>query len=167
MTKSFYAQSSEFRNEALQLLSQIDMPALYLKSSYKGEYQEISITGATITLTIRQERLYKNIYQYKTNTIGDKIIIMTDSFDNSSEYKYDDFIKIIEWEFPERDFRLIIPSSLLTTIKTFVAAAIERGLPSKSTNTEQIIYYTSDAYGEVAYLMGLFPQIINQNKPIQ
>lgn len=164
MEKSFYAQSTVFKTVVLELLANFNLSSLYSKNAYVGDYQKVVLQGQNITLEIFQERLYKKTKSYKTNTVGEVYIKMYDKFENESNYTYNEFLKIVNWDFDDKGFRLIIPSILLPQIKQFVKIAIENNLSTSSTETEQIIYYVEDK-GEISYLCNAYPQIINETKP--
>jgi len=63
--------TQEQKNDFLKLYESTDVSQLYLKENCKGDFQVLQLSD---DISIKQERLYKQIIDYKTNTIGEIIV---------------------------------------------------------------------------------------------
>jgi len=144
MTKSFYTQTLDFRTEAIRMLKDFEISKLYTKDCCVGYFQKYTIWGENITIEFRQKRLYSPERSYRTNCDGEIIVKIYDEFENESEYNYQKFQQILELDFSERPYRLIVPSDLLSEeiIKGFTMKIIMGELPTVSKDAMQFVYYT-------------------------
>jgi hypothetical protein len=145
MIKSFWQQTQQFRDEVKELIFDFNISSLYKKDAYNGDFQQITINGEFVTITIKQQRLYENRLSYKTNVIGDIIVNMSDNDGNKSEYEYNCFLSLLSWRFEDYSFRLFVPSTVIsnTDILYFVSILQDHQNPIISTVFEQVVYYNS------------------------
>ena len=168
--QSFFDFPEEFRTEALSLLGSVDISKLYLKENGNGEFQQLTFDSENVHVIIKQERMYINYMPHRTNCLGEIAVILEEKQGNYCEYIWSEFQKIINWTFPDRPFRIIVPNIILSEplVKDFIRVALDFNLPVVSTNDEQITYYTELVDGSIdgALLLSTYPQIINESRPL-
>jgi hypothetical protein len=161
---TFYNYSKEIRDRVIFLYNSFPIGNLYTKDKCIDDKQQVTLVDNEIKITIWQKRIYDNIKPYRTQCEGDVYVILTINGEQM-EYEKRIFDDIISWHFPERPYRLIVPSNLLSNeiIKGFTVKIIMGNLPTVSIGTLQYIYYTDLDGGEI--LLQNFPEIINEIKP--
>jgi len=141
---SYYDLPENIRIEIIELLSDFNISDLYKKAAYDKNIQKIILTGENVNLTIYQDRLYQNRLSYKTNCTGDISLVI--NYDNQEiNYKYDDLLYIISWVDTNYNYRLIVPSEIISNsdVIPFISAVISHKNTIISTDFEQIIYFNS------------------------
>ena len=133
MKQPYYSLTEEFRHQVITLFNTLDIFKLYQKESCSGEWQRYSVSNEYCVIEIKQKRLYSAEQSYKTNTEGVIFIHIEDYKGNECDYEYPQFLKLINWDYPDRNFRIIIPNTLLSSLKQFINVAIVRNLPTVST----------------------------------
>lgn len=142
--KSYYQMESDIRTEAKDIINNFNYSTLYTKEACFYGWQVVKVTGNLCDITFRAKRLYPDTQKYKTNTETNIYLYISDKAGNVVEYNLIDFKKIIDWHFPERPHRLIIPNILLSkkNIKPLINKVLNNNLPTYSSEAEHFVYYT-------------------------
>jgi len=166
----FFELTDNLRTELTELVQTIHYSSLLSKEAYRGEFQAVEVSSANFQIVAKMMRQYPNEQPHRTNTKGELILEISSSYYNGN-IEFSKMMDLINWHYPLRPFRLIIPSNLLSDdlMKQFIAVALYWELPTFSTETEQIIYFTEivDDTADGFVLLNAFPQIIKQSKPIE